>query len=89
MSPGPVSAVAAATDFAHALVAAALNRQLHPADSRFVQDSLQELVDELRGAARAGVPMPLTLDFDYLITTGERDLAWCEQQVEALRKRGG
>lgn len=30
---------------------------------------------------------PLTLDFDYLIADGERDLAWCEQQVAALTQR--
>lgn len=64
MSTGPVSAIAAATDFAHGLVAAALNRQLHPADSRFVLESLGDLIDELRRADRAGVPMPLALDFD-------------------------
>ena len=63
MSRTAASAVVAANELAHGLVVAELNRQLHAADSRFVAESMQDLVTILRDAARKGVPMPLTLDF--------------------------
>ncbi|MBX3461814.1 MAG: HD domain-containing protein [Planctomycetes bacterium] len=54
----------AAAAFAHALVVAALNRQLHAADSRFVADALLEARRALRAADAAGVELPLVLQFD-------------------------
>lgn len=56
--------VEAATAFAHALVTAAINRELHPVDHRFVQESLRELVDALAYCVEIGVEMPLQLQFD-------------------------
>lgn len=47
--------------FASALVVAALNRQLHDRDSRWVTDALEDLVAALRRAASLGVDMPLRL----------------------------
>ncbi|MBL9078833.1 MAG: HD domain-containing protein [Planctomycetes bacterium] len=49
--------------FAHDLVTVALNRQLHPADSRFVTDSLHDAVRALKLAEAFGVEMPLQLQF--------------------------
>ncbi len=56
--------LAAIVPFAHALVAAVQNRQLHGADHRFVLDGLVDLVAALRAAAEAGADMPLRLQFD-------------------------
>ena len=51
----------AVVQFAGTLVIAALNRQLHDRDSRWVRDSLEDLVEALRHAAHLGVDMPLLL----------------------------
>lgn len=51
----------AVVDFAHALVTATLNRQLHDRDGRFVHDSLQDVVQALRRCEQLGVEMPLSL----------------------------
>lgn len=51
----------AVTQFANALVIAALNRQLHDRASRWVRDSLEDLVASLRRANHLGVEMPLLL----------------------------
>ncbi len=45
--------------FANALVVAALNRQLHERDSRWVSDALEDLVAALKHTERLGVEMPL------------------------------
>ncbi|HEX5050380.1 MAG TPA: HD domain-containing phosphohydrolase [Planctomycetota bacterium] len=55
--------LAAVTQFAHELVAATLNRELHGRDSQFVGDSLRAMVTALRRAAAVGVDMPLELRF--------------------------
>lgn len=47
--------------FAHAFVVAALNRQVHDRDSRWVADSLADVVSALRTAAAVGVELPLML----------------------------
>ncbi|MFY9342909.1 MAG: HD domain-containing phosphohydrolase [Planctomycetota bacterium] len=52
---------AAVLAFAHALVVAAINRQLHDADNRHVQDALADAIDALRAAASVGVELPLQL----------------------------
>ena len=47
--------------FAHAFVIAALNRQVHDRDSRWVADSLADVVTALRTAEAVGVDLPLML----------------------------
>lgn len=47
--------------FANAFVVAALNRQVHERDSRWVEDSLADVVSTLRTAAAVGVETPLLL----------------------------
>ena len=47
--------------FAHAFVVAALNRQVHDRDSRWVADSLADVVAALRTAEAVGVELPLML----------------------------
>lgn len=47
--------------FAHAFVVAALNRQVHDRDSRWVADSLADVVAALRTAEAVGVELPLLL----------------------------
>lgn len=47
--------------FAHAFVVAALNRQVHDRDSRWVADSLADVVGALRTAEAVGVELPLML----------------------------
>lgn len=47
--------------FANALVVAALNRQLHDRDSRWVTDALEDVVTTLQRAAEVGIDMPLLL----------------------------
>ena len=59
-SPAELRATAV-VDFAHALVTATLNRQLHDRDGRFVLDALQDLVQALRRCEQLGVEMPLSL----------------------------
>ncbi len=49
--------------FVHDLVVVALNRMLHPADSRFVTDALHDVVRALRHASGVGIEMPLQLQF--------------------------
>ncbi|MBL8729149.1 MAG: HD domain-containing protein [Planctomycetes bacterium] len=49
--------------FVHDLVVVALNRLLHPPDSRFVNDALHDAVRALRHAAGVGVELPLQLQF--------------------------
>ncbi len=49
--------------FAHDLVIAALNRQLHAPDSKFVTESLRALVKAIDAAANLGIEMPLQLQF--------------------------
>jgi putative nucleotidyltransferase with HDIG domain len=51
----------AVVDFAHDLVIAALNREIHAPDSRFVEQALRDMVTSLRHASEVGVPMPLVL----------------------------
>lgn len=60
MSVAREPALAAATAFAHGLVAVSMNRQLHAADSSMVRESLQELVLALRAADKVRA-LPLTL----------------------------
>jgi putative nucleotidyltransferase with HDIG domain len=57
---GPPPSVLA---FAHALLTTAQNRALHGRDSVHVEDSLVSLIVALRSGARAGVEMPLQLQF--------------------------
>ncbi len=59
--------------FGNALVVAALNRQMHDRDSRWVGDALDDLVAALRAAERVGVDMPLPLQCsdDRLYHDGE------------------
>jgi putative nucleotidyltransferase with HDIG domain len=47
--------------FANALVVAALNRQLHDRDSRYVADALADVIAALHRAEQLGVEMPLML----------------------------
>ncbi len=56
----------AVADVAHALVQATFNRALHPSNSPFVTESMQDVVDGLSNAAAVGVEMPLRLQFDEL-----------------------
>jgi putative nucleotidyltransferase with HDIG domain len=49
-------------DFAHALVVAALNCELHAPQSQYVQDALDDLVRALRRTADSGVELPLQLE---------------------------
>lgn len=53
----------AVVDFAHALVAAVLERLLHARDSRYVAEALRELIAALSAAKGLGVAMPLRLEF--------------------------
>lgn len=52
---------AAVKSFVHDFVHAALTRQMHAADSRYVQDALAEMLRSLQLAAAVGVEMPLAL----------------------------
>lgn len=52
----------AVIDFAHALVAAVLERLLHARDNRYVADALRTLVATLAAARELGVAMPLELE---------------------------
>lgn len=83
--------------FVHDLVVVALNRMLHPADSRFVTDALRDVVRALKAAAEIGIEMPLQLQFsdDRIHYDGEpldgpslqaRSLLRCcaERQVAAI-----
>ena len=54
----------AVIDFAHALVNAMLNRLMHSRSSRFVVESMQEVVDALNIANQLGVEFPLQLQID-------------------------
>ena len=65
--------LAAVTEFAHALVTVAHNRDLHDRDSTHVQQALAALVQGLRSAAAAGVEMPLRLQLsdDWIHHDGE------------------
>jgi putative nucleotidyltransferase with HDIG domain len=53
---------AAVEDFAHALVLVALNAELHPPQSQYVQDALADLVRSLHRAGDAGIELPLRLE---------------------------
>ena len=55
---------AAVVAFAHDLVVAGLNRQMHAPDSRYVADALRDLIDALARVADLGVEMPLSLQLD-------------------------
>lgn len=57
----------AVTGFTHDFVAAALNRQLHDADSEFVLDSIDTIITSLQDCCARGVEMPLDLQFDDLV----------------------
>ncbi|MBM3973078.1 MAG: HD domain-containing protein [Planctomycetes bacterium] len=50
--------------FVNAFVVAALNRQVHERDSRWVEDTLTDVVATLRTAAAVGAESPLLLQFD-------------------------
>ncbi|MGC6486802.1 MAG: HD-GYP domain-containing protein [Planctomycetota bacterium] len=56
----------AVAEVAHGLVQATFNRALHPPDSDFVKEAMQDVVDGLADAAAAGVEMPLRLQLDEL-----------------------
>ncbi|MFM1874135.1 MAG: hypothetical protein RL398_3557 [Planctomycetota bacterium] len=79
--------LAAAEAFAHGLVVAAINRDLHPAGSRLVRESMQELVEALAAAERSGAPMPLELAFaaDRIVYAGETLVAPSLQARSLLR----
>lgn len=79
---------AAAEAFAHGLVVAALNRDLHPAGSRLVRESMQELADELAAAERAGADLPLEFEFvdDRIVHAGRTLLAPSLQAAALLRQ---
>jgi putative nucleotidyltransferase with HDIG domain len=53
----------AVLEFAHSLVTATQNRQLHGRDSPHVVQALMSMVLALRAAAAAGIEMPLQLQF--------------------------
>jgi len=55
---------AAVKAFVHDFVHAALTRQMHAANSRYVQDALAEMLRSLQLAAAVGVEMPLALQLD-------------------------
>ncbi len=76
--------------FANAFVVAALNRQLHERDSRWVRDALEDLVDALRRARQLGVEMPLLLQCsdDRLFHDGE-PLDGPSLQARSLLRRCG
>ncbi len=76
--------------FAHALVVAALNRQLHAADSRHVEQALAEVVAALQRALQLGVEMPLHLQIsdDRLHHEG-RPLDGPSLQAGSLLRRCG
>lgn len=85
-----MSAAAAAPhavlDFAHALVAASIDRTLHGRTSAHVERSLRALVDCLHAAIAAGVEMPLQLQFtdDTILHRGEPLLAPSLQAQDLL-----
>lgn len=64
-------------DFAHALVAAAIDRTMHGRTSQHTERSLQAVLVALRAAAAAGVEQPLQLQFtdDTIFFDGEPLLA--------------
>ena len=78
----------AVVQFAGTLVIAALNRQLHDRDSRWVRDSLEDLVEALRHAAHLGVDMPLLLQCsDDRLHHDGRPLDGPSLQARSLRRR--
>jgi putative nucleotidyltransferase with HDIG domain len=74
--------------FANAFVVAALNRQVHERDSRWVADSLADVVSALRTAFALGVEAPLALQFsdDRVCHDGE-PLDGPSLQARALLRR--